>query len=295
MKKYPYIDWLPYLNSKLYAGLQFTEDERVILQQPTYFDQLEAVLKLTNKRTIANYIVWREFADYIPFLTSDLLDKAFEFFKSFSGRSVRQPRWSDCVRGVTGMLSVAVSSMYVRDYFRDERIKQDIGEIVSEISIEFEKLLLDNDWMDKETKAEALEKLHAMSSNIAYPSELLNDTIIEEYYRDLELNATNYLQSASNIDLHGKKFVCSRYHQPVNRNDWIDQSTSTFVNANYNGKSNSIRKFFECIIFNEIFFFTKNHSLYLNRNNSGNASGPLLFAGSTSLYELCGHWLRNWT
>lgn len=243
MKKYPFINWLPYINSKLYDELQFSEDDRVILQQPSYFNQLEDVLKLTNKRTIANYIVWREFADYIPFLTSGLLDKAFEFFKTFSGRSVRQPRWSDCVRGVSGMFSIAVSSMYVREYFRDERIKQDIGEIVLEISSEFEKLLLANDWMDEETKSKALEKLHAMSSNIAYPSELLNDTLIENYYKNLELNATNYLQSASNIDLHGKKFVCSRYHQPVNRSDWIDQSSTTFVNANYNGKSNSIRKF----------------------------------------------------
>lgn len=242
MRKYPFINWLPYINSKLYGELQFNENDRVIFQQPGYFNQLEAVLKLTNKRTIANYVVWREFADYIPFLTSGLLDKAFEFFKTFSGRSVRQPRWSDCVRGVSGMLSIAVSSMYVREYFSDERIKQDIGEIVSEISSEFEKLLLANDWMDEETKSEALGKLHAMSSNIAYPSELLNDTLIEDYYKNLELNATNYLQSASNIDLHGKKFVCSRYHQPVNRSDWIDQSSTTFVNANYNGKSNSIRK-----------------------------------------------------
>lgn len=249
MKKYPYIEWLGYINSKLYGGLQFEKEERVILQQPTYFDQLETVLNFTNKRTMANYIVWRELADSIPYLTSDLLDMAFEFLKSFTGRSVKQARFSDCVRGVTGMLSIAVSSMYVREYFRDERIKNDIGEIVSEISNEFEKLLLTNDWMDKETKAKALEKLHAMSSFIAYPSELFNDTKIIEYYKDLELNDTNYLQSATNIDLHGKKFVCSRYHQEVNKNDWIDQSTSTYVNANYNGKSNSIRKYFECIIF----------------------------------------------
>jgi predicted metalloendopeptidase len=255
MKKYPFIDWLPYINSKVY-GISFTEADRVIIQQPSYFDQLEDVLKLINKRTVANYIMWRELADYIPFLTSDLLDKAFEFIKSLTGRLSRQPRWSDCVRGVSGMLSVAVSSMYVREHFNDEKkIKSDIGQIVSEIKIEFEKLLIANDWMDKETKEEALKKLKSMNSNVAYPSQLMNDSMIEDYYKDLELNATNYLQSAINIDLHGKKFVCLRYLQQASRNDWIDQSTTTSVNANYNGKTNSIRKFFyERMNFKLIFF-----------------------------------------
>lgn len=31
-------------------------------------------------------------------------------------------------------------------------------------------------------------------------------------------------------------------YQAVDKNDWIEQSASTFVNANYNGKTNSIRK-----------------------------------------------------
>lgn len=116
------------------------------------------------------------------------------------------------------MLGIAVSSMYVREYFYDERIKHDIGEMVIEIRHEFEKLLLKNDWMDAETKEEALKKLHSMSSNIAYPKELLNNSLIEEYYRDLQLNETNYLQSAINIDLHGRKFICSRYYQVSRRN-----------------------------------------------------------------------------
>lgn len=228
--------------------MTFNEDDRVILQQPSYFDQLDTILKQTDKRTIANFILWRELADYIPFLNESLLDKAFEFFKSFTGKTARLPRWSDCVKGVSSMLGIAVSSMYVREYFYDERIKHDISEIVTEITYEFEKVLLANDWMDNETKEEALMKLHSMSSNIAYPSELLNNSVIEDYYKDLQLNDTNYLQSAINIDLHGRKFVCSRYHQPAERNDWIDQSASTFVNANYNGKTNSIRKLKKLLI-----------------------------------------------
>ena len=249
MERYPYVDWVNYINSKLAEGLTFDEYDRVILQAPNYYDQLEGVLNRTDKRTIANHILWRELSEYISFLTNDLREMEFEFYKTFSGRSVKQARWSDCIKTVSGMLNIAVSSMYVREHFKDKRIKQDIGEIVEEISKEFEKLLHQNSWMDDQTKAEALKKLHAMNSNIAYPDELFNDTMIENFYQGLKLNETNFLQSAIQIDKHNKNYLFKRFHQPAKRNDWMDQASTIYVNANYHGKSNSIRKFFLLIIF----------------------------------------------
>lgn len=97
--------------------------------------------------------------------------------------------------------------------------------------------------MDDKTKTQAMHKLKSIKVNIAYPNELFNNTLIEKYYENLELNDTYYLESALNIDNHSKTFICSRYHQPVNRSDWIDYANTFYVNANYNGKGNSIRKF----------------------------------------------------
>lgn len=239
---YPFVDWVNYINSRLTEGLKFDESDRVIVQNFNYFNQLEEILNKTEKRTIANHVIWRELAEYLSYLTNDLREMEFEFYKTFTGRSIQMARWHNCIKNVAGLFNIAVSSMYVREHFKDERIKQDISDIVSEISKEFEKLLHQNTWMDSATKEEALRKLHAMNSNIAYPNELLNDTIIEEFYKYVQLNQSNYLQSAVAIDQHSKNFLCRRFHQPVNRNDWIDQSSTIYVNANYHGKSNSIRK-----------------------------------------------------
>jgi predicted metalloendopeptidase len=254
--KYPFINWLDFINSKLLAGLKFDENEVVILQQPTYYDRLEEILNQTDTRTIANHIIWRELSDYIAYLTSDLREMEFEFYKIFSGRSVKQARWSECIKGVSGMLNIAVSSMYVREHFRDERIRKDISNIISEISSEFEKLLHANNWMDVATKAEGMKKLQSMSSHIAYPEELLNDTIVEDFYKNLVFNTSNYLQSAIEVDTHSKTFLCSRYHEPVKRNDWVDHASSIYVNANYHGKSNSIREWQLFNANNKIFNFS---------------------------------------
>lgn len=240
-EKYPYIDWLPYINSKMLAGLKFNESEVIIMQQPTYYDQLENILNQTDKRTLANYIIWRDLADYVPYLTAELRAMEFEFFRTVTGKAVKTARWSDCIKSTSGIMNLAVSSMYVREYFRDYRVKNDVGQIITEISAEFAKLLRETDWMDENTKQEALKKLQAMHSNIAYPVELFHDSKIEGYFHGLKLNATNYLQSAIDIDNHSKTYACARFHKPVNRTDWIDHASSIYVNANYNGKTNSIQ------------------------------------------------------
>jgi len=241
MKKYPFIDWLGYINAKMYSGLKFNETQRVIMQMPSYYDQLEAILNQTSKRTIANYVIWRELVDYVPYLTSDLKAMEFEFLKTVTGKATKQARWSDCVKSASGMFGIAVSSMYAREHFRDTRIRRDIGQITTEISSEFEKLLQLNEWMDVNTKAQALKKLQSMHYHII-PTELFDDTAIIDYYKSLTLNDSNFLQTAINVDNHGKEFACSRYHQAVNRTDWKDHASTIYVNANYNGKGNSIRK-----------------------------------------------------
>lgn len=281
--KYPYIDWLNYVNSKMFGGLKFNSSETVVVQQLTYYDQLENILNQTDKRTIANYVIWRDLADYIPYLTSNLREMEFDFFKTVTGKASKQARWSDCVKGTAGMLNIAVSAMYVREYFRDLRIKSDVSQITSEITSEFEKVLHENDWMDLETKKEALKKLRSMHSNIAFPVELMQDSLIENYYKNLKLNETNYLQSAIDIDTHGKVFVCSRFHKTVNRTDWIDHASSIYVNANYNGKTNSIQIIAAML---QGHFYSSDRPSYMNYASIGYVIGHEMTHGFDDLGRL---------
>lgn len=286
IEKYPLIDWLGFINSKMHAGLRFTEDDVVIVQQPTYFDQLQNVLNQTDTETIANYILWRDLADYIPYLTVDLRRMEFEFVKTVTGKSSRPSRWTDCVRIVSGMLNIAVSSMYVREYFSDSRIKTDVSEIIDDVINEFELILYENDWMDAETKNEALKKIRSMHSHVAYPNELFNDSKIENYYKSLQLNETNYLQSAMQIDKLGKTFICARYHEPVNRTDWIDHATSTSVNANYNGKTNSITIIAAML---QGHFYSADRPDYMNYASIGYVIGHEITHGFDDLGRLYDH------
>ncbi|KAJ6639053.1 Neprilysin-2 [Pseudolycoriella hygida] len=58
-EKYPYLNWLAYINAVLPPGLIVTEDEPVVNTNTQFFEKLAGVMNATTERTIANYIVWR--------------------------------------------------------------------------------------------------------------------------------------------------------------------------------------------------------------------------------------------
>lgn len=49
-EKYGYIEWLDYINALLPPNLQVKETEQIIISVPTFFTELEHVLKATPKR-----------------------------------------------------------------------------------------------------------------------------------------------------------------------------------------------------------------------------------------------------
>lgn len=58
-------------------------------------------------------------------------------------------------------------------------------EMIHNIQEQFIEILKKVDWMDDITRKHALEKAKVMEAHIAYPDELLNDTIIDNYYQNV--------------------------------------------------------------------------------------------------------------
>ena len=83
-----------------------------------------------------------------------------------------------------GLLHGAVGSMYARKYFDNEE-KSPITQIFRYLRRAFHKMLEDTEWLGEDAKKMAKKKLKEMKQNIAYPDELLNKTIIDEYYQGM--------------------------------------------------------------------------------------------------------------
>lgn len=76
---------------------------------------------------------------------------------------------------------------------------------------------------------------------IAYPDELLDDKILDDYHEDLVIDPKSYFSTKVNI----KKFLSSKkfksFGQPVNKSDWTEEFGKSVINpmARHFRESNS--------------------------------------------------------
>lgn len=133
--------------------------------------------------------------------------------------------------------------MYVRKYFHPDA-KAAILEIVNATRREFEGILRTASWMDEKTRHSAIEKLNAMSAYIAYPDQLLDNSVIEEYYQNLSFDYdSHYFVLNLAISKYENDYKLSLLRTPALRSDWYgNYDQATIVNAFYSPHKNSISK-----------------------------------------------------
>lgn len=97
-QKYPYINWLEYINAMLAPKVQVDENERVINDVPTFFKSLGEILQSTPKRVIANYFMGQIALSSSDVLTDEIREKRLVYRKIRLGQLIDEPRWKECVR-----------------------------------------------------------------------------------------------------------------------------------------------------------------------------------------------------
>ena len=79
--------------------------------------------------------------------------------------------------------------------------------MVKNILNEFDIVLKELDWMDEETKNQALEKAHLIHPWIGYPEELLNNTLVDETYHGLHMSPKGFLDNILKKDMYDLSLI----------------------------------------------------------------------------------------
>ncbi|XP_034935732.1 neprilysin-2-like isoform X2 [Chelonus insularis] len=259
-KVYPSIPWKDYFNRILSPIVTIDDDEITIVNVPGFVADFEKLISSTPKRIQANYVMWRAAAASVSYLNDEIRKRQLQFSTALSGKTEREPRWKECVDIVSNSLSISVGALYVRTYFNEDA-KKNALEMVSDIRSQFNKILQTVDWMDEETRKSALDKAASMTTHIAYPDELLDDSKLEKFYEKLEFDDGNYLDCILNLTLFGTEYSFSKLRKPVNKSDWITHGRPAVVNAFYSSIENSIQ--FPAGILQGA-FFSNNRPRYMN-------------------------------
>ncbi|XP_054719763.1 neprilysin-2-like [Uloborus diversus] len=254
----PDINWEKYFNRLLMDKI--SRSEEVIVIVPDYVQNLQNLLKATDKRVIANYLMWRVVGQAFPTLHRAWGEISQHYSSILTGKVRQEARWEHCLGTLSGSLSTALASLYVRHHFKDG--SKDLAlEMVNYIHREFLHILSKVDWMDQQTKQRAKEKAQNMATYIGYPNELLEEWKVSEIYDGLHINSSSYFENVRTLRKWATDYVLSKLRKQNVKGDWKKRSAAAVVNAFYNSIENSIE--FPAGILQGV-FFNKDRPNYLN-------------------------------
>ncbi len=220
-------------NAQIGMQLQSTgiKIDSLIVGQPEFFTNYNAVLKATPIETIKKYFKWHLISSLSPYLNSALDAENFRFYSTLiDGVKQQRPRWKRVLESQENYLGDALGQLFVKQYFPAQTKKryEDMTEKVMEAYAEHITKL---DWMSDSTKTKALAKLKSITKKIAYPNKWRD-------YSKMEITRNSYVQNALNGNKWLFDYEKNKLGKPVDRTEW--SMTPQTYNAYYNPSNNEI-------------------------------------------------------
>jgi putative endopeptidase len=218
----PAFDWKPYL-----AGLGVTSNDRYNVSQPRFFQTLDFQLRLRKLDEIKTYLRWHVAHVSAPFLSKPFVEESFDYYRrTLRGVTQLAPRWQRCVVLVDNQIGEALGEEFVKENFSPE-LKAKTLQMTRQIQAAMESEISNLDWMGPQTKAKALEKLHAIVNKIGYPDKWRD-------YSALEIRRDDLLGNVQRGDAFEFRRQLAKIGKPLDRGEW--QMTPQTVNAYYDGQ-----------------------------------------------------------
>ena len=221
----PEFDWDIFLSE---GG--FTNADRFVVTDQT---AVADIAKLIPKESLEDWKLWMEFhfanmfAEYLP---KAFANSYFEFFsRRLAGLEEKPARWQWAVGIVNNYLGEGVGELYVKKNF-PPGYKADIDAIVANIRTAFATRMKGLDWMDKDTRVAALNKLDALKQQIGHPDAWKD-------YSALKVEPGKLFETIYNAFEFTWNEQREDMHKPVDRDRW--PTPAHVVNAFYNPLSNT--------------------------------------------------------
>lgn len=209
----------------------FPKLEKIIVSQPSAIEETGAIFAKTDINTIRDYLTFHFLSDNASSLPKAFDQASFEFFaKTLSGTEEQRPRERRGTQLVGQALGHAVGQEYIARHFSPEA-KAQMEDLVKHLIDGFRQRLETLEWMDTETRTEALAKLATFEPRIAYPEKW--DT-----YENLVIDADDLFGNKMRISEHSWKEAIERFDKPVDRDRW--SWPPQMVNASYSPLMNQI-------------------------------------------------------
>lgn len=215
------------------SGINLKDAKSLVVGQTDFMKGVNALLSKISPSEYRDYMEWGQIMSAASYLSDDVVGANFDFFgKTMSGRKENHPLWKRATSQVEGQMGQALGKIYVEKYFpasSKERMKTLVANLQKALANRIEA----QDWMDAETKKNALEKLSTFYVKIGYPDKWIDMS-------DLNIDpAKSYYANIEECRRFWNKWtVDTKSGKPVDKDEW--QMSPQTVNAYYNPTTNEI-------------------------------------------------------
>lgn len=220
----PAIDW-----TVVFAGLNVKTDS-VIVGQPEFFTQLNALWKKTSLAAWKNYLRFHVISSYAAYLNKKVVQEDFRFYSTvLKGKKEQLPRWKRALMWEEDAMGELLGQLYVKDNFTPAT-KQRYEKLCDEVFAAFAERIKSLDWMSEATKEKSLQKLGTVAKKVGYP----------EVWKDFSALkvGTSLVANIREANRYWFNYNITKLNKPVDKHEW-DMSPQTY-NAYYNPSNNEI-------------------------------------------------------
>ncbi|XP_023027272.2 neprilysin-4 [Leptinotarsa decemlineata] len=232
---FPQFNWKDYFDIVL--GTDIDLKTPVACYCARFIHELLYLVSITDPRILQNYLIWRFVRHRTNNLDRRFLDAKQRFYYILFGREKNPPRWEFCVSQVNSNMGMALGAMFVKKYF-DQSSKMDTIEMTKDLEESFRTTLVENSWLDNNTKDYALMKLDNIDLKIGFPDFILNDNELAMRYDNVEVHPDYFFENVLTILRHLTRVEQKRLGSVVNRTMW--STPPAVVNAYYSRNKNQI-------------------------------------------------------
>lgn len=246
-QNYPLIDWSHYLRH--FTPNDVSLPEKVIVSTPRFLKELSDWLINSAQREdgvtiqqLHDFFTIKAILSNIDNVDRNTREIYREMVSKISSGTIAPPKRSRvCVSNTSNIFGQLLGRYYVVKYFGGEQQRKQVGQFMDHIQLSWLHRLNAVDWLDKETKVRAAEKVNKIKHKKAYSTEspdVRSPESLGSYYGNINVDVLNFYGNQKSFISWTIKKSWGKVGQKVDKERWFMDPHE--VNAYYSPNNNEI-------------------------------------------------------